>query len=184
VDIAASRLVDRFSCYSPSVSPDGQYVAMLYLVARSASENRPSGAGTDDDIDVGFALYPADIGNREADNVDVPPSEAHTLVSYYVWQGSNEFFFADNRAGQIRVVSAEIRYATAVVRDLLVPPQQTETVKQYLTRQGFLSMKLAGGALQLTINSNPKRPVVIGLSLSDFEVVESVDLARKPGGSL
>jgi hypothetical protein len=186
VDVAARRLEDRFRCYSPSVSPDGQYVVftkffaphgipspddhtMLYFVARSASENRPSGAGLGDEIDVGSPLYPAGIGNREADNVDVPPTEGHVLVSYYVWQGPDDVFFADNCAGQIRVVWAQIKRGTAAVRDLVAPPQQIEAAKQYLTRQGFLSLKPAGDSLQLVINSNPKHPLVVSVGLGNFE---------------
>lgn len=196
----ASRLVDRFSCYSPSVSLDGQYIAftkffaphgvpspddhtMLYLVARSASENRPSRVSENDDINVGFPLYPAGIGNRPTDNVDVSPAEAHVLVSYYIWQDANEFFFADNRAGQLAVVWVVMRDNAAVVRDRVVATSQIEMLKQHLTRQGFLSIKMQGDSVEVVLNSNAKHPVVIGLNLNDFRAVGSVNLARKPDGS-
>jgi hypothetical protein len=195
VDVAAGRLLDRFSCYNPSISSDGQYIAytkffaphgvpspddhtMLYIVSKSAAQNRPDGVRPDDDIDVGFPLYPPGIENREADNVDVPAENAHVLSSYYVWKNSRELFFVDATPEQSRVVWVQVGGSVATVRDMVLPQTRIDKVKHYLS-QGFVSVQFPDDLVRVTIKANAARPSVLDLSPADFASAGTVNLEKK-----
>jgi hypothetical protein len=65
---------------------------MLYIVARSAQENRPSGISLDDMEDVGFAMYPSVVGKGIADNANVPSGLANVVAGQYFWKGGAAIF--------------------------------------------------------------------------------------------
>ena len=198
IDVAAGRLVDRFGCYIPAVSPDGQYVAftklfpshgritpedhaMLYVVAYSRLENRPPGLRKDiidiDDEDVGFGVYPVGIGNREGDNVNVPPETAHTVAGYYFWKDPNQYFFADRTAKEFRIICVAIAKGKATVRGFLVPPAQFGGRRDDFPSR-LEDVSFEGDSIKLTIRTNVTRSLV--LKLADFANLGSVDLARPP----
>ena len=200
IDTAASRLVDRFACYDPAVSADGQYIAytkffaphgvpapedhaMLYVVARSLLENRPLDLRKDiiasDDEDVGFAVYPPGIGNREGDNVNVPPESAHIVAGYYFWKDAGQYFFADRTPKEFRMVWVAIAHGAAVVRSLVIPPSQSGFVQKEFPPR-LEDAKFEGESAKLTIRTNVIRSVVV--SLAGFTKVGSVDLAARPAG--
>jgi len=141
VEIGKARIIDRFNCYRPAVSPGGGYVAftkwfpphfvesvedhvMLYEVARSPAENRPAGIEPGNDIDVGFALYPAGAGNWKMDNQNVPQDLAHMSASDYFWRDSSHFLFADTVSEEFQVVWVTLANGLADVRSFTIPPAE------------------------------------------------------------
>ncbi|MGH9530737.1 MAG: hypothetical protein ACRD2S_12565, partial [Terriglobales bacterium] len=193
-----SRVTDYFTCYIPAISADGQYVAytkffaphgapspddraLLYVVSESPAENRASGIRLDDHIDVGFAVYPAEIGNREADNVDVPPELAHTVGGFYIWKDSSRYIFADITANEFSVVSVTVDSGKADVRRLVIPPSQLGPLVSNYFPIRLSSATFENDKVRLILSSNITRPVVI--NMSDFVDVGSVNLTQRPKGS-
>jgi hypothetical protein len=122
LDTHSIRVVDYFLAYSPSISPDGRFVAfvkfypahfavgtddhyLLYDVSRSAPENRAANVSSSDHVDVGIPAYPRGI-NRAADNADVPGVQQHHMMAQaFFWQSdSDRYAFADEYAGGIDLV--------------------------------------------------------------------------------
>lgn len=197
IDLAAHRTTDQFWCYNPSVSVDGQYIAftkffgphsspspedhsMLYVVARTARENRPVGIELDDIVDVGFALYPFRIGNWKADNISVPAETAHSVAGRYSWEDPNQYFFADFVDREVSIVRVAISDGKAdVYRQTVTSSQLKGEFNKYFPPR--LSDVIAeGGNLKLTFSSNVTQSIVI--SLADFVNVGSVNLKEQPLG--
>jgi len=193
VDTAAGRVVDIFTCYEPATSPDGYYIAftklfgphsapspedhsMIYSVARSASENRPRGIRADDEVDVGFAVYPWGIGNAMADNLEVPSKSAHTVGGGYHWRDS-QYFFADRAAGKVEIVWVAIANEIATVHSLAVSASQLGP-----TQNGFpptlVDAKLEGDKLKLAVSTNQARTIVA--STAEFVRLGSISLSGQP----
>ena len=127
----AFSAADRFFAYSPSVSPDNRLIAfvtfypphfvegtddryLIYDLGRTPEENRPKGIDTSNHTDVGFPLLPGE-DNRPGDNTGVAPQQQHHLIAQcFFWNSdSDRFAFADEYAGQLRLIVASIR-GTAV----------------------------------------------------------------------
>jgi len=196
LDVAAARVIDRFTCYSPAVSPNGRYVAftkfyaphflpspedhsMLYLAAGSPSENRPEGIPLDNDVDVGFAIYPPGVGNWKADNMNVPPGSAHTVAGSYVWKDSSEYFFADGTASDFAAVWVSIGDSAAKVGRLDLGSQFRGQETHYFPPR-LSSATVSDNTLRLHISTNVSRTVSV--SLADFVSVGSVSLTGHPAG--
>ncbi|HEX8814187.1 MAG TPA: hypothetical protein VF753_01690 [Terriglobales bacterium] len=192
IDIAARRVLDRFMCYIPAVSEDGQYVAftkffaphevlspedhaMLYVVGRSASENRPPGAGLDDDINVGFALYPVGMGNRDGDNVNVQPGASHAVAGYYFWRGIADYFFAVRAAKEFQIIWVSIAGGKALVRGSTVAGLGPE-------RNDFPfrldDVEREGDDIKVSVRSNTTR--LIALRAGQFADLASTRLYATP----
>jgi hypothetical protein len=197
IDVASARLLDYFTCYSPAVSPNGRYIAytklfaphgtpspddhaMLYDVAKSPLENRPPGVRPDDYIDVGFALYPPGIGNREGDNVDVPTNLVNVVAGYYFWEGHNQYFFANRSADEFKVVWVTVNGSIASVRDVVIPPAQLPA-KQSGFPPRLVDVSLEGDHVNLSLMSTAQRTIQV--SLPNFISIESVDLGKPPLGA-
>ncbi len=153
LDTNTSRLTDRFMCYDPAISPDGQYIAftkffpphfvtspadhsMLYVVARSPHENRPEGILLSDEVNVGFEVFPPGIGNRDSDNIGVAPGSDYRVAGadIYIWKGNDQYFFADGVdfspngvADQLSLVWVSIGNGSASVRTATVPVEKGVT---------------------------------------------------------
>lgn len=86
ISTRSDSVIDRFSCYIPAVSPNGEYVAfikfypmhfsegvedhyMLYDVKKDPVQNRPKGISVDNWLIVGNPIYAPGIGNEEYDNI-------------------------------------------------------------------------------------------------------------------
>ena len=127
VDLGHVTLSDRFLCYEPAVSPDGQYVSfvkffpphggddpeyhyMLYDLSKDADANRPPGIPPTNWKTVGVTVYPTGVGNREFDTLRHPAPAAHMLSSEgFFWNPAGEsFVFADEYNGRISVVVVSI----------------------------------------------------------------------------
>jgi hypothetical protein len=113
VDVLEGSVADSFPCYSPTISPDGRYVAfvkfypahgvssvedhyMLYDVSLGASGNRPRIARRDPAV-VGHVVFPKGVGNEAGDNVDLSRTPLHRMASdaFYWKPDSKAFVFAD-----------------------------------------------------------------------------------------
>jgi len=128
INIIKLTIYDKFVCYLPSISPDGQYVAfikfypahfsngaedhyMLYDLGKSPSLNRPAHVPPDDWQNVGRAIYPIGVGNRPGDTTGIPEDARHGSASRLFWiPNGRELFFADrvNSRGQIELLLADI----------------------------------------------------------------------------
>lgn len=116
-------LADRFTCFSPSVSPNGHYVAfvkffpphfvegpedheMLYTVVGSARQNRPPTSMLSETIDVGLPVYPPGIANVAFDNINRPSGTEHRFASVgFFWApDSSQYVFADLTANTFSLV--------------------------------------------------------------------------------
>jgi len=132
VDVASAKLLDRFVCYLPSISPDGRYIAfikfypahftegaddhyMLYDLARSAEGNRPAGVPAEDWDTVGFCLYPIGVGNQSADNLRRPEGTRHMSRSGFFWSAHGQVAFADQVEGEpdVRVLLVTVEDGVA-----------------------------------------------------------------------
>lgn len=138
LDTDTHRLIDKFTCYDPSISPNGHYIAftkffaphfvpspadhsMLYVVARSPQQNRPKGILLNDDEDVGFEVFPPGIGNWKADNIAVAHGSEYHLAGSYIWSGTDQYFFASGVAGQLSLVWVSIANGSAFIRTANIP---------------------------------------------------------------
>ena len=127
VDLNNARLADKFLCYEPNVSPDGQFISfvkffpphggddpedhyMLYDLSKDAAGNRPSGVAANDSKAVGVTVYPVGTGNRPFDNIHHAEPAAHRLSSAgFFWNAAgNKVVFADAYEGQISVIAVSI----------------------------------------------------------------------------
>lgn len=137
IDIASGSLIDKFICYSPSVSPDGHYIALvkyypphfsegtedhylLYDLSRKPADNRPAGVTRDDWMNVGRVVYPVGQGNAPGDNNARPENTRHESKSLFFWNPlKSQFLFADriSQASEITLVLVDIDSSgTAIVR--------------------------------------------------------------------
>ena len=109
VDTLNPHILDHFWAYDATLSPDGQFISfikffpphfvegptdhvMVYDVTRSASENRPAGIELDDQINVGRAVYPANIQTTDS-NVGVPESEVTRVsLDMFFWAPDSSTF--------------------------------------------------------------------------------------------
>jgi len=131
-------ITDRFFAYSPTVSPDGQFVAfvkfypshfvqgtddhyVLYDSFRSPIENRSNNVSVNDYTNVGLPVYPRGV-NRDGDNTGVPEQNQHHMMAQrFFWQSdSKRYAFADEQGGQLKVlvvsVGSTIKTRTCVIQ--------------------------------------------------------------------
>jgi hypothetical protein len=190
-------------CYSPSISPDGKYIAftkffpphfvtspadhsMLYVVARSPHENRPEGILPSDEVNVGFEVFPPGIGNRDSDNIGVAPGSDYSVAGgdIYIWKGNDQYFFADGVdfspngvAGQLSLVWVSIGNGSASVRTAAVPVQKDVT--GYAPRAVLGNVDLTDSGIAATFS-----PPVLNRTFSrdDFGIPASVKLTLFPAG--
>ena len=196
LDIPSARVVDRLTCYSPAVSPSGYYIAftkfygphftpspedhnLLYVVARSPSENRPSGIQITDDENVGYTMYPPGIGNRKGDNINAPLGVSHSISGYYIWKDAAEYLFDDTTASELSIVSVRIDKNVANVRRLIVPAHVLGATNGSPSR--LLAVRPTDETLRLEIANSTSRQ--ISVRSVDFSSVGSVDLAHRPTAS-
>lgn len=194
LDSNVSRLIDRFTCYTPSISQDGQYIAftkffaphfvtsvtdhsMLYVVARSAHENRPKGILLSDGENVGFEVFPPGRGNWETDNIDVAPGSGYSLSGEYIWKDRDQYFFADEVSGQFSLVWVSIKKASVSVRTATVPTR--EHVTGYAPPPVLENVDLTETGISATFT----QPVLKRtFSRGDFGSAGVVNLASFPAG--
>ena len=100
---------------------------MLYIVARSPIENRPHGVSLSDDVNVGFEVFPPGTGNSEADNMDVAPGADYSVAGEYIWKGADQYFFADEVAGELSLIWVSIGKGSASVRTATVLREKNVT---------------------------------------------------------
>lgn len=114
MDRTSDRLVDNFIAYSPTLSPDGRYIAyikvyppvsvsgvrdivMIYDLDKSASANRSSGVSTGDIWAAGAAVYPPGC-TATSDNVGLPSYQRSRVASRFLWAAdASKFVFSDTR---------------------------------------------------------------------------------------
>ncbi|MGC2108551.1 MAG: hypothetical protein WA655_03480 [Candidatus Korobacteraceae bacterium] len=123
INVNNSTVADSFLDFYPVISPDGRFIAfvkwflphfntgpgvpedheMLYDMTKSALGNRPAGVAPDDDINVGFNVYPGN-GNKDGDNY-VPERLAHTLRGGTFWSpNSTKLVFPDEAQSSLKLV--------------------------------------------------------------------------------
>jgi hypothetical protein len=113
IDLQTQREIDKFVCYRPSVSPNGNFIAfikfypshfaegteahyMLYDLRQKPEDNRPKGVPSDDWQNVGRGVYHIGIGNSVGDNIGRPEGSQHESASRFFWNSdSTQFLFAD-----------------------------------------------------------------------------------------
>jgi hypothetical protein len=116
VDMTQYRIADYFMGYSPTISPDGRFIAfvkfypthpgpvkvsdfvLLYDVAHGAVNNRPAGISIYDRESVGTAVYPPGIKTQDPDS-GLPD----TAISYKIMD--DDFFWSPDSS--MFVFSAE-----------------------------------------------------------------------------
>jgi hypothetical protein len=110
-------IADTFLAYTPSVSPDGRFVAfvkfypahfvegtddhyLIYDVARSAVENRPTNGALTDHTNVGIPVYPP-VANHDGDNTSISERQRHHMLAQtFFWRSDSvRYAFADDHAG-------------------------------------------------------------------------------------
>jgi hypothetical protein len=120
VQLSTGKILDKFFCYLPSLSPDGRYIAfvkfypthpgipvedhyMLYDTSKSPAENRPIGIPTTDWMNVGTTVYPMGVANAPFDNYR---KADHSVAFYrFIWSpDSQTLLFADRSHSSIAVV--------------------------------------------------------------------------------
>ncbi len=194
IDVAAARLIDKFMCYSPAVSPEGAYIAfikmfgphsarspeddvMLYDVALNPAANRPSGISLDDEINLGFELYPWGIGTT-ADNEDVPTQSANIVGGggQFLWKDS-EFFFWSRATGKYQIVRVAIAGKGATVSssslsesELRPAPEPLAMFLEDITNEEGMVRAI------LSLGSSHKFPV----SAPEFKRLGTADLSALP----
>jgi len=140
VDILKGGIIDHFKCYSPSISPDGKYVAfikffpshfidnaedhyMIYDVAASPVDNRPTEGDPYrhyHDTLVGRCLYPEGIGNKPGDNFDLklPSSDRPADDRDLHHAVSENFFWSPDSRGFVFADSYKGKYQAVQIRIL------------------------------------------------------------------
>lgn len=126
IDSDKGEVIDKFFCYSPSISPDGRYVAFvkfypahgvdnvedrysLYDAKLPPDRNRPSEYPRHPGV-VGKIVYPVGLSNRPGDNVDLSESKTHRMTSdEFFWNGKSDIYvFADQLGDNISAVIVDI----------------------------------------------------------------------------
>lgn len=194
VDMTAARLIDKFMCYSPAVSPDGAYIAfikmfgphsarspaddvMLYDVALNPAANRPSGISLDDEINVGFELYPWGNGTT-ADNEDVPTQSANIVGGggQFLWKDC-EFFFWSRASGKYQIVRVVIAGQGATVSSSPLPESGLGPARESLAM--FLEdVTDEGGMVKATLSFGSSHTFPV--SAPEFKRLGTVDLSALP----
>jgi hypothetical protein len=128
VDLKTATQTDKFVCYHPSVSPNGEFVAfvkfypahfaegtadhyMLYELGKKPEDNRPKDVPSSDWQNVGRPMYPIGVGNRVADNIERLEGSQHQSSSGFFWNSNGtQLMFADrvNLAPEITFVLIDI----------------------------------------------------------------------------
>ena len=127
VSMQSNSIIDRFTCYIPAVSPNGEYVAfikfypmhfsegvedhyMIYDLTKDPAQNRPKGISVDNWLIVGNAVYPPGIGNKEYDNINKSPEVSSSKSLLYWTRDSKAVLFANNGQtdGEINIIMVEI----------------------------------------------------------------------------
>lgn len=122
VDLRSELVADQFLAYSPSVSPDGRFVAfvkfyplhfvdgtddhyLLYDVIKSPTENRSSGTPPTDHTNVGTQIFPSG-NNLSGDNIGINTLQQHHMAAQaFFWRyDSNQYVFLDLQGGKFRLI--------------------------------------------------------------------------------
>ncbi len=125
LDLDKFRLVDKFYCYAPALSPDKRFLAFIkffpahfvdgvsdvylyYDFQKSPADNRPTNISKDDVQNIGQPIYPAGSKNQRGDNTDQPESQIHTLESgRFFWAPKEDrLAFVDQFRGKVSLVTA------------------------------------------------------------------------------
>jgi hypothetical protein len=125
VDLHLKKVVDKFYCYAPALSPDKRFLAYIkffpahfvqgvsdvYLVydfRKSPAENRAQGVSTGDIQNVGRPIFPTEAKNQTGDNTDRPESEIHMLESGALFWAPKEdrLVFVDRFQGRLSLITA------------------------------------------------------------------------------
>ena len=125
VDLRSRKIIDKFYCYAPALSPDKRFLAYIkffpahfvqgasdvYLVydfQKSPAENRTMGVSMNDIQNVGQPIYPRESKNQTGDNTDRPDSEIHMLESGALFWAPEQdrLVFADRFQGRLSLIMA------------------------------------------------------------------------------
>jgi hypothetical protein len=125
VDLDSAKIIDKFYCYAPTLSPDKQFlvyikffpahfvqgvsdVYLLYDLHKSPAENRAAGVPNGDVQNVGRVIYPPESKNQSGDNTDRPESEIHTLESgaFYWAPKEDRLVFVDRFQDRFSLITA------------------------------------------------------------------------------
>jgi hypothetical protein len=159
-DLQKVSVADHFLCYSPSISPNGRYVAfvkfypthgdsdvedhyMLYDASSSPDQNRPVGIPHHPSV-VGRVLFPAGVNNRPDDNVDLNGRPTHRMASdNFFWNNQSTLFvFADQYKDEYSAVVARVdgglgtSKAVGLSREWICP-KASQPCFEHLTRVDF-----------------------------------------------
>jgi hypothetical protein len=191
VDLKQGIVLDSFLCYSPSISPDGRYIAfikfypshsisnaedrfMVYDAALGPTQNRPSGIRSHPAV-VGHVVYPVGASNLPGDNVDIGDRGVHQIASEsFFWdQSSKKFIFADRFKQQYSAVlvqakESEFTVLTAAIPASLICPPVPGTCFERLTNVNFPDQPSTSIELEFQgFNGTPARPSKVKLSSDD-----------------
>ncbi len=141
VDSNKAEMHDHFLCYSPTVSPDGRYVAFvkfypahgvnsvedhysIYDAKLSPEQNRPPLYPHNPAV-VGKIVYPNGLSNKPSDNVDLESTSTHRMVSDgFFWdEQSVSVVFADEFHDELSAVVVGINNGVFSTDSLLIPKQ-------------------------------------------------------------
>lgn len=168
VDLGSGAVLDKWLCFDPSVSPDGDLIAyrkvypvhftdgvssvyLVYQTGRSPAENRAAGIPLTDTTNVGTPVYPDGATNVPGDNTHLDEGVRHQLASDgFFWTGSRKLAFADRSARLNSIVVADL----AAGIDL---PQITVTsldTNQILSRDGCREFRDQGREHEAMLVSN------------------------------
>lgn len=133
-------LKDKFLCYVPTISPDGNFIAfikfypphfvegptdkyMLYDLRLSPIANRPKNVNTSDGVNVGIVVYPMHSDNQDGDNTGLAQSEIHnSAFDQFFWApDSKGYVFADENAGLLSVIFVKVGENAPSVCELQIP---------------------------------------------------------------
>jgi hypothetical protein len=151
IDLQQKATLDSFDAFYPAISPDGRFIAyvkfypphfvegtddhdMLYDVAKSATENRPAGASSDDLVNVGVNLYPGGQ-NKDEDNVAVPANRSHGTVSSFFWSPDSQTLVFADQMQSLKLVEVKISESNsgAASATLIAPLDKTSICAAPLT---------------------------------------------------
>ena len=188
IDLKQGVEVDHFLCYSPSISPNGRYVAfikfypshgvsnvedhyMVYDISLSPEQNRPAEIPHHPGV-VGHVVFPVGIPNSPSDNVDIENRPTHRMASDgFFWDDlSTKVVFVDEFQDEFAVVVATTMESTVKVDTVEISrkwicPSASEICAEHLARTDFL--KSPNPSIELTfrgVSGTPARQSKVLLS--------------------
>lgn len=189
VDIPSGKILDRFPCFMPVVSPDHRFVAFLksfpghpgpvsvgaeylvYSLAQNGAYNRPHlEAGKA--YDAGWAVYPPGATNASGENL-VPglDSPVHWISSARMfWLDAETLAFTDRYPGESRLVVVNLSRGPQLplVRTEALNPSDLVDLEHCRNNYSAgdwkgVSSDPSGLIRVLEISSAPERPGYVGL---------------------